>query len=348
MTSPPTPPRVGLYGLGSIGGAVARSLLAADGARIAVAIDTDPAKVGRDLRSVLKLKGDSGILVRDDAAAALRETAPDVVIHSTGSRLSEVAPQLETILGAGVPCVTSCEEMAFPAATDAGIAQRLDRLAREKNVAILGAGVNPGFAMDALVLALSAATRCVSHVRVERVLDPMSRRAVFRRKVGIGLTYEQASRLVEQGRMGHVGLKQSAMLIAHGLGWDVSGCSEELRILCEGDDPARRPRRPARAAARVVGLQQSLIVRNGRKERIRMEMLMAAGVEAAHDAITITGEPDLNLWIQGGIPGDEATVACLLNAAIQVLSPPRPGLLTVLDLPLRPPTRGAVPDRLHS
>ncbi|HET6372763.1 MAG TPA: hypothetical protein VFG76_05620, partial [Candidatus Polarisedimenticolia bacterium] len=60
-----------------------------------------------------------------------------------------------------------------------------------------------------------------------------------------------------------------------------------------------------------------------------------AGVEAPHDAVTIMAEPDLKLWIPGGIPGDQATVACLINALRQVVEPPRPGLLTILDLPLR-------------
>ncbi|MFQ5845066.1 MAG: hypothetical protein ACE5JG_08765, partial [Planctomycetota bacterium] len=58
-----------------------------------------------------------------------------------------------------------------------------------------------------------------------------------------------------------------------------------------------------------------------------------------HDAITVAGRPPLKVWIQGGIPGDEATVSCLIHAMGQVLAPPRPGLLTLLDVPVRPPRR---------
>ena len=136
--------------------------------------------------------------------------------------------------------------------------------------------------------------------------------------------------------MGHVGLKQSALLIARGMGWEITGMTEDLRVLCDDDTPSKRPRRPPRPEASVIGLQQTLTASTGSHERLRMEMVMAAGVEAPHDAIAISGKPDLNLWIQGGIPGDQATVACLINGLSHVMAPPRPGLLTLLDIPLRP------------
>jgi hypothetical protein len=135
--------------------------------------------------------------------------------------------------------------------------------------------------------------------------------------------------------MGHVGLKQSALLIARGMGWEFTGISEEIRVLCDDDTPTKRARRPPHSEASVIGLQQILTASTGSRERLRMEMVMAAGVEAPHDAIAISGDPDLNLWIQGGIPGDQATVACLINGLSHVIAPPRPGLLTLLDLPLR-------------
>ena len=332
------PVRVLLFGLGAIGSAVAREVIASPGYEIAGAVDADPAKAGRDVRSVLRLKGTSGVLVSDDPVRALggQGRPADVVIHCTGSFLRDVAPQIEAIIDAGLPCVSSCEEMALASAADPEIASGLDRRARARGVAVLGAGVNPGFVMDGLVLALSGATINVGHILVERVLDPLSRRRGFRRKVGLGMNYAQASREVDEKRMGHIGLKQSAMLIARGMGWEISGITEEVRVLCDDDVPSKRSRRPPKPDASVIGLQQTLVAAQGSRERIRMEMVMAAGVEGPHDAITIAGEPDLNLWIQGGIPGDQATVACLINGMTQVLAAPRPGLLTLLDLPLRP------------
>lgn len=328
--------RVCLYGLGSIGSATARALLADPDVRITGAIDVDPRKTGRDLHSLLRMRGSSGVEVTADPAATLASGSHDIVIHSTGSRLKQIVAQLEQILAAGFPCVTSCEEMAFPEAAAPSLARRLDRAARAKGVALLGAGVNPGFVMDALVLALSGATREVEHIAVERVLDPLSRRRVFQKKVGIGMTWKEANRLVSDGSMGHVGLRESAHLVARGMGWNITSVDEDVRVLCADEAPKARSRRASDPDAPVTGLRQTLIARSGRTERLKMEMLMQAGVEGAHDAITINGHPGLNLWIQGGIPGDEATVSCLINAARHAVAPPRAGLLTVLDLPLRP------------
>ena len=44
------------------------------------------------------------------------------------------------------------------------------------------------------------------------------------------------------------------------------------------------------------------------------------------------GSPDLHMRMEGGVPGDLATVAMLVNSLPQVVEAP-PGLKTVLDLP---------------
>jgi 4-hydroxy-tetrahydrodipicolinate reductase len=334
----PSPLRVAVFGLGAIGGAVARALLQMDGVDVVCAIDSSPKKAGRNLHPAVRLRGQSRVTVSDNAAGALRDSGAHVVIHCTGSHLAEIAPQLRTIIDAGIPCVSSSEEMAYPAMTDPGLAASLDAHARQRGVAVIGAGINPGFIMDSLALALSGASRRISHISIERVLDPLSRRKAFQRKVGIGLGWRQACRQLELGRLGHVGLKHSAMLVARGLGWDACDLVEDVSILCAGDvplDEARRSRRAPDPGAEVIGMHQVLTGTVEGREVLRLEMLMAAGVEAPHDAIKIQGDPDVNLWVQGGVPGDSATVACLLNAIPQAVAPPRPGLLTMLDLPLR-------------
>ena len=50
------------------------------------------------------------------------------------------------------------------------------------------------------------------------------------------------------------------------------------------------------------------------------------------DTVLLEGVPDLKLKILGGIPGDVATAASVVNA-LRRLPSARPGLVTVLDLP---------------
>ena len=53
--------------------------------------------------------------------------------------------------------ITTAEEAAQPWAIDAELADALDAAARARGVTVLGAGVNPGFVFDALVLTLAGA-----------------------------------------------------------------------------------------------------------------------------------------------------------------------------------------------
>jgi 4-hydroxy-tetrahydrodipicolinate reductase len=84
---------------------------------------------------------------------------------------------------------------------------------------------------------------------------------------------------------------------------------------------------------RVAGLRQVGIARVKDEEVIRLELEMYIGAESPRDAVTIEGEPGLQVEIPGGIAGDEATVAAVVNAIPRVLEA-EPGLKTMLDLPL--------------
>jgi 4-hydroxy-tetrahydrodipicolinate reductase len=56
------------------------------------------------------------------------------------------------------------------------------------------------------------------------------------------------------------------------------------------------------------------------------------GAEDPHDSIRIVGTPDLRLRIEGGVAGDQATAAILVNSIPSVIAA-APGLVTVKDLP---------------
>jgi 4-hydroxy-tetrahydrodipicolinate reductase len=53
----------------------------------------------------------------------------------------------------------------------------------------------------------------------------------------------------------------------------------------------------------------------------------------AEDAVIIDGTPGVKMHIKGGIDGDYATGAVVVNAIPRVLAA-EPGLITMLDLPM--------------
>ena len=74
-----------------------------------------------------------------------------------------------------------------PMRTAPELSNEIDERARRGGVAVLGTGINPGFLMDLLPLALTAPLRRVDHVGIERIQDAGRRRRPFQIKVGAGL-----------------------------------------------------------------------------------------------------------------------------------------------------------------
>src|SRR5262245_34643198 len=124
------PIRVLLYGLGPIGAGVARQLAARDGFRIVAAVDVDPAKVGRDVGEIAEIGHPIRIKVSPDARRTIKESKPQVVVMCTSSTLKSVMPQIEGVLKARIPIVSTTEELSYPVRRNARLAARIDRAAK--------------------------------------------------------------------------------------------------------------------------------------------------------------------------------------------------------------------------
>ena len=266
-----------------------------------------------------------------DLGKLLRKTRADVAVLSTGSSLRDVKGQIAALIKKGLHVVSTCEELSFPAPARAGAFRELDALARRKKVSVLGTGVNPGYAMDALALCLTAPCARVNRVSVTRVVDAATRRLPLQRKVGAGLNLAQFRRAITEGSVRHVGLPESAYMIAAGLGWKLDRVDETLEpAIAPRDLDTEYLRVPAGNAA---GIKQS--ARGYRKDEllVSLDLQMYVGAEQPRDHVLIDGVPPIDMTIAGGIAGDIATAAIAINA-IPKLFAARPGVVTMRDLPL--------------
>ena len=218
-----------LYGLGPIGVMVARQLATRDGFRIVGAIDVDPTKVGRDVGEIAGLPRPLRVKVAPDARAAIKQSKPDVVVLCTSSSARAVMPQIEAVLKARVPIVTTTEELSYPVRRNAALARKIDAMAKKAKVAVLSTGVNPGFVMDALPITLTVACERIESVTVHRVQDARTRRLPFQQKIGAGLSRDQFQREVERGSIRHVGLAESISMVADALGWRLDRITDEVK-----------------------------------------------------------------------------------------------------------------------
>ncbi|HYH47045.1 MAG TPA: dihydrodipicolinate reductase [Thermoanaerobaculia bacterium] len=324
--------RVLQVGLGPIGLGVARQLAARPGFNLVGAVDPRPDLVGRDLAEVCGLVGAGGSAgtVDGDLASALQALRPDAAVVCTSSGLERVAPTLEACLAAGAAVVSTTEELAYPWRERPDLARRLDEAARRAGRALLGVGVNPGFAMDALPLVLTAVCERVDKVTVRRIQNAAYRRLPFQQKIGAGLTPEAFAERVATGQVRHVGLAESIGMIAAALGWQLDEITDEIAPKI-ADGPVASDQL-AVEAGQVCGLIQTGTGRQNGQVRIRLEMEAYLGAPESYDEVEIEGSPPLRSRVEGGIHGDIATVAITVNAIPRAVAAP-PGLLTVKDLP---------------
>lgn len=319
------------FGLGPIGQELARLAADRNSIQIVGAVDIDPAKVGKDVGEVIGLGRKLGVVVRNDPDSLFQEVEADVVLHTTGSYLAQVWPQLEGILSHGLNVVSTCEELSFPAAQHADLAQQIDELARRNGATILATGVNPGFVMDTLALAFSGISQRVTGVRVERIQNASSRRQPLQAKIGSGKSVEEFRALVGAGKVRHVGLQESVFMIASGLGWEIDGYSEST-------EPVIADHRITTdyftvEPGQVCGVEQYGRATVGGEEKITLHLRMYLDADPAHDRVNLEGPTPLELIIPGGLQGDRATTAIALNSVPRVVAH-APGLVTMADLPL--------------
>ncbi len=326
--------RVVCYGLGPIGLGIARLAASRQGIEIVGAIDVDPQKAGGDLATLLGHSGSSSaphVIVSADAAATLAATKPDVVLHATSSSLSKVVDQLTQIADADADVVSTCEELAFPWTAHPQLAAELDALARRTGVTLLGTGVNPGYAMDALPLMLTAPCAEVRAIRVLRIVDAALRRGPLQRKVGAGSTPEEFEAKVREGTVRHVGLPESLHMLATGLGWHLERMDDTITPML-AEQPISTEFVQV-AAGQVAGVQQVARGYIGGREVLNLELRMYVGAADPQDTIEIDGDPPVRMTISGGLHGDVATAALVINSIPGVMHA-APGLASMRDIPL--------------
>lgn len=307
--------RVVLCGLGAIGTNILDYLLKRFHEVVAV-VDSDPEKVGRTVAELTSLP--LGIRVVGSLEGLQLEGA-DVAVFSTKSRIPDIVEDISFAASNGLDVVTTSEEMAYPAYAGAGAAATLDKLATEKGVTIVGVGVNPGFVMDLVPAMVATATKNPTSIHVVRSVDVSRRRRQLQAKTGVGHTRARFEKGMKEGTLGHVGLIESAHLIALSLGKPLVDLKHGIFPVLGSEDY-------------VMGVRQFAEGKAGDCQ-IRLDLEMTT-TSADFDVVEVKGDPDLKVRFEKGVFGDSATVALTVHA-VERVGRAKPGLITVLDLPFR-------------
>jgi len=164
-----------------------------------------------------------------------------------------------------------------------------------------------------------------------RVVDAATRREALQRKVGATLTKAQFDDLNQQRKIGHVGLAESLVFLADGLGWALDKLNESVAPVLARKTVKTEFLTVSKGS--MAGVHQFARGIRGGKEVLTLELQMYVGAPHPRDQIEIIGEPPLRLVLEGGVPGDIATPAILVNTLPRLVEG-RPGLHTMRTLGL--------------
>jgi 4-hydroxy-tetrahydrodipicolinate reductase len=318
------------FGLGPIGIEALKLAARKPWAEIVGGVDIDPQKIGRSLAEITGESSLAGAKVFGSFEELVRAAMPEVVLHTTVSRFRNAFPQLELLARSGVSIVSSCEELLFPQLKEPLLAHQLNEIARVWKSRIVGTGVNPGFVMDVLPVFLTGVCREVERIEVTRVVNASLRRQPLQKKIGSGLEPERFRALFKEGKMGHVGLVESLALVAHTLGWRIGEIAETCEpVIAERAIKTEFLEVP-RGLTCGIHHRAEAVTREGRG--LVLDLTMRLEAENPRDEVRVTGDPPVHAVLPGGIHGDRATVAALVNTAARIREV-EPGLRLMTELP---------------
>lgn len=326
--------RVAVWGTGMMGqGLLGYMLDRPKQIEIVGVIDRHPEKHGRTVDETIGR--DCDIPVTPDFASVLAKK-PDVVCILTASNLHEIADQVEASVRAGANVIGIAETLSFPWATDPAWAEKFDALAKEHGVSILGTGINPGFVLDTLPIALSSVALRIDRIEASRINDLSPFGPTVMESQGVGTTVEQFEAGVADGSIvGHIGFQESIHLIAAAFGWEIDRIEETRSPIVTS--VARETPCVKVAPGDVCGCRHTAKAYSGDELRIELihpqQIRPEAEGQETGDYIKIVGEPNISMAIQPEIPGGKGTYASVGNY-LPLIGDARPGIVTVIDMPL--------------
>lgn len=151
-----------IYGVGAMNTIATRMLLEKD-VEIVAAISRSKDKVGKDLGDLTGLGRQLGVIVTDDAKAALAGSGADIAVIAVNSYMTDAVEQLRNCAEAGVNAVTISEEALYPWNTSPEITAELDTIAKRTGATLTGTGHQDTYWVNIVAMMMGTSHR-IDHV----------------------------------------------------------------------------------------------------------------------------------------------------------------------------------------
>lgn len=328
--------RVIVLGTGQMGSGIARLVTAKKGLQLVGAFSRRAHRGGMDLGQAIGMDKPLGIPISINLERLIEETQPDVAIQATCSHITDAVAEVSILVNHGVHVISIAEEMAYPKHSSPAIAESLHWKAVNAGVSVLGTGVNPGFILDLLVVALTGVCADIKMIKARRSNDLSPFGPSVLMAEGIGLTPNAFAEGLANGTVvGHIGFAESMHIIAKAVGWEIERIEEKrepiiaeipLKTAFISVEPGQVAGCYHTAEAYVDG---NCAIKLVHPQQIHPQL---SGV-ATGDSIEIKGTPNIHLSGSPEIPGDQATIALTVNSIPRVLNA-EPGLHCSAELPV--------------
>ncbi|MDY0074393.1 MAG: 2,4-diaminopentanoate dehydrogenase [Acholeplasmataceae bacterium] len=343
--------KVIIWGFGAMGRGMAQMLLLKKGVEIVGICDVNHAIVGKNFIDVLGIPSDHPkVFITENIDLLLDHQKADVVLLCTDSFVKGAFDKIKKIVTHGINVISTAEEMAYPTASEPELSQQIDHLAKAFGVTVLGTGINPGFIMDLLVVALTGTMVDVKHIEAKRInsLSPFGPTVMHEQ--GVGDSLDQYHHRVAEGELaGHVGFRESVSMIADALGIKLDDFTQQMEpIVTQVDRKSTYGEAKAGHLAGINMTGQGLV--NG---DVFINMIHPQQIEPevegtqTGDYITLKGTPNINMAITPEINGGIGTIAMCVNMIPHVINA-KPGLKTMIDLPVPRAILGDMRDLLEN
>ncbi len=346
--------RVIVWGTGNVGRPAIRAVAAHRDLDLVGAIVSDPEKVGVDLGTLARMDTELGVTATDDTARAQADDI-DAVVYAVNAdfRPVESLNEVEALLRAGTNVVsTSFYPLLHPPSMPEDLAAKFASACGEGNTSIFVSGIDPGWAMDLLPLALTSVSADISEIRVQEMFNYAlyDQPDAVRDLCGFGTPMDVEPPMLLDFSLQMVWAPMIRVL-ADGLGLELDAITTEVE------------RRPLEETVTVEGMGdfeagtqgafrfevQGIV--NGKK-RFVVEHITRIDDGCATDwplppsgqgvhQVQITGRPNLEVTIHGNETGEpgaagggNATAANRIVNALPAVIAAQPGVIHPLDLPL--------------